>query len=397
MASRRNVVRMVLSLALAAVLCAPGAPIAATESGSGNGPSEQQLEQLVSPIALYPDTLVGMILAASQYPSQVVEAARYLKDNPSLKGNALTQAVNQQPWDPSIKALTQFPSVLDNMNKNLSWTSALGDAYYNDPQGVMKEIQHLRKLAQQKGSLKTTPQQTVTQNGDTIIIQPSNPQVIYVPQYNPTVVYGAPVATYPGYSSADMMMAGLVGFGAGMLVGTAISGGWGCDWGGSAVVYNNHTYVNNNNNYYNHNWNSNNWNSNHPYNGYNNWTNQLKNQNWQQAKQDFNQDYPNAKRNFDQNHPNWAANHPQSSTNHGDYGRQGGYGDRGNYGGDRGDSGYRGWGSGGDFSGRQGAFGSDSSGRQAFANSGRGRWSGGGWGGGGGHGGWGGGGRGFRR
>ncbi len=401
MALRRNACLLLLTLTLVALpdaTRAPGPAFAAPEgAASGSAPTAQELQQLVSPIALYPDTLVAQILAGSTYPSQIVEAARFVKDNPNLKGQALTQAVNQQSWDPSVKSLTQFPSVLGNMNKNLSWTSALGDAYYNDPQAVLKEIQHLRAMAKQAGNLKTTPQQTVTQNGQTIIIQPANPQVIYVPEYNPTVVYGAPVAAYPGYSSADMMMAGLMGFGVGMLVGSAISGssGWGCNWGNHTVVYNNHTYNSNTNNFYNHNWSNNNWNGNHPSQGYNNWTNNLKNQNWQQAKSDFNQSHPD----FDQNHPNWSQNHPNSnSQNHSDWKQTnqgtrnaGGYGGQGNGtygGGDRGSSDdYRGYGSRGGmggsdrFGGDQSAFGGYRSGGGAFGDSARGRWSSGGGGG----------------
>ena len=401
MPPRKIALLMLLAFAL---IAAPnpslpaGTAYAAQEAGAGNSPTPQELQQLVSPIALYPDTLVAQILAASTYPSQIVMAARFVKDNPSLKGPSLVQAVDQQSWDPSVKSLTQFPSVLDNMDKNLSWTSALGDAYYNDPQGVLKEIQNLRGQAKEAGNLKTTPQQTVTQTGQTIIIQPADPQVIYVPQYNPTVVYGAPVQAYPGYSSADMMMSGLMGFGMGMIVGSAISGGsgWGCNWGSHAVVYNNHTYNSTTNNFYHHNWNNSNWNGSHPGGGYNNWTNNLKNQNWQQAKNDFNQSHPD----WNQNHPNGNQNrynsgnqyHPQPANqnrqgmrNSGDYGKQG----SGAYGGSR--NGYRSSGNdyrgydGGSRSGSQSrnAFGGYRSGGSAFADSGRGRWSSGGFGGGG--------------
>lgn len=395
---RRNAFSLMMALALIAspgALQMSGSAFAAPES-AGDAPTAQELQQLVSPIALYPDTLVAQILAASTYPSQVVEAARFVKDNPTLKGQALAQQVNQQAWDPSVKSLTQFPSVLNNMNKNLSWTSALGDAYYNDPQAVLKEIQHLRNMAQQSGNLKTTPQQIVTQEGQTIIIQPANPQVIYVPEYNPTVVYGAPVQAYPGYSSGDMMMAGLVGFGVGMVVGSAISGssGWGCNWGNHTVVYNNHTYVSNSNNFYNHNWSNNNWNGNHPYHGYNNWSNSMKNQNWQQARTDFNQSHPD----WSQNHPNSnSANHWQQANNQGMH-NSGSYGKQGNgaYGGQShsASNGYRGYGGGssggydsGDRSsgGDHSAFGdSDRSGGGAFGDSARGRWSSGGFRGGGG-------------
>src|SRR5438477_1081605 len=134
-----------------------------------------QLQQLVAPIALYPDALVGQVLAASTYPTQVVEADRWLQQNPGLKGEALGSAVDKQPWDPSIKGLTQFPDVLNNMSKNITWTSALGDAYFNDPQSVMNAIQALRRDAEKAGNLTSSSQQTVKMEGQTIIIEPADP------------------------------------------------------------------------------------------------------------------------------------------------------------------------------------------------------------------------------
>ena len=122
----------------------------------------EQLQQLVAPMALYSDSLVAQILAASTFPDQVVEADRWVQSHPDLKGEDLAQAVDQVAWDPSIKALTAFPSVLGNMDKNLSWTSSLGDAYYNQEQGVMDAIQVMRRRAQEAGNLSSTPQQTVT-------------------------------------------------------------------------------------------------------------------------------------------------------------------------------------------------------------------------------------------
>src|SRR5277367_2604720 len=122
----------------------------------------EQLQQLVAPIALYPDSLVAQILAASTFPEQVVEADRWVQANPDLKGTDLGNAADQQPWDPSVKALTAFPSVLGNMDKNLSWTSSLGDAYYNQQKEVMDAVQAMRRKAQQAGNLKSSQQQTVT-------------------------------------------------------------------------------------------------------------------------------------------------------------------------------------------------------------------------------------------
>src|SRR6266545_2884125 len=130
----------------------------------------EKLQQLVAPIALYPDELVAQVLAAATYPTEIVEANRWLQENSSLKGAQLADAVDKQSWDPSVKALTQFPSVLANMDKNLSWTSALGDAYFNNQQDVLNAVQVMRKRAQDAGTLKTTPQQNVTTQGQTIII-----------------------------------------------------------------------------------------------------------------------------------------------------------------------------------------------------------------------------------
>jgi hypothetical protein len=226
-------------------------------SGLGAPLSTEEIDSLVSPIALYPDALVAQILAAATYPDQVAVADNWLEQNKNLTGSALMQEVNKQSWDPSVKALTQFPSVLDNMAKSLSWTSQLGDVYHNQQADVMSAIQTLRKQAQDAGNLKTTPQQTVkteTQSGQqVIVIQPSNPQVVYVPTYNPTVIYGTPYVA-PGYSTGALVATGLLSFGAGIAVGAMMSGGccgwgwssWGCSWHGGAVVYHGGAYYGNN-------------------------------------------------------------------------------------------------------------------------------------------------------
>jgi hypothetical protein len=245
-------------------------------------PTPDQLYQLVAPIALFPDNLLAQVLAASTFPDQVTAAWNYLQENPSLKGPQLMQSVDEQSWDNSVKGLTQFPDVLQQMSGSLSWTSSLGDAYFNSPQNVMNAVQVMRQRAYQAGNLKNTPQQNVTVQNQapssapvqssaevqqvaseggqttvvqappqTIVIQPSQPDVVYVPQYNPTVVYGAPVAPYPGYSTAAMVTTGLVSFGVGMMVGAAMSGGccgwgynsWGCGWNNASVTYNRNTYV----------------------------------------------------------------------------------------------------------------------------------------------------------
>lgn len=197
--------------------------------------SPEQLQQLVAPIALYPDSLVAQILAASTFPEQVVEADRWLQANPDLKGDALGQAVDQQPWDPSVKALTAFPSVLGNMDKNISWTSSLGDAYYNQQADVMSAIQFMRGKAQSAGNLKSTPQQTVTDDpyGD-IDIAPVDPGLVYVPAYDPWLVYGYPIVAWPGWYPYPGIWYGgpYLSFGIGFGIGWYGGFGWGWNhWG----------------------------------------------------------------------------------------------------------------------------------------------------------------------
>jgi hypothetical protein len=202
------------------------------------------LQQLVAPIALYPDSLVAQILAASTFPEQIVEADRWVQAHPDLKGDALGKAVDQQPWDPSVKALTAFPSVLGNMDKNLSWTSSLGDAYYNQQQDVMDAVQVMRKRAEDAGNLKTTPQQTVTTQGSTVVIQPANPDVVYVPAYDPWVVYGGAIGPWPGwYPYPGIWFGGPylsfgLGFGIGWFGGFGWGWGhWGFNWRGGYPLY----------------------------------------------------------------------------------------------------------------------------------------------------------------
>jgi hypothetical protein len=220
----------------------------------------EQLQQLVAPIALYPDSLVAQILAASTFPEQVVEADRWVQAHPDLKGDALGQAVDQQPWDPSVKALAAFPSVLGNMDKNLSWASSLGDAYYNQEQDVMDAVQVMRQKAEESGNLKTTPQQTVTSQGPTIVIQPADPEVVYVPAYDPWVVYGGPIVAWPGwYPYPGIWYGGPylsfgVGFGVGFFGGYGWGWGrWGFDWHNHYAIYNHDRYYSHSRTFYNRN------------------------------------------------------------------------------------------------------------------------------------------------
>ena len=236
----------------------------------------------VAPAARVPDNLVAIVLASSTYPDQITAAWQWMQQNGGLKGQQLMQSVDQQPWDASVKGLTQFPDVLEQMATNLSWTSSLGDAYFNASQNVMNAVQVMRQRAYQAGNLKSTPQQnvqvenqpagtepvaassgaeqqvTVVQSPpQTIVIQPAQPEVVYVPSYNPTAVYGAPVPPPPGYSTAAMVTTGLVSFGVGMMVGAAINNnnnccGWGYNswntgWNNASVNYNKNVYVSNSN------------------------------------------------------------------------------------------------------------------------------------------------------
>ena len=244
------------------------APAQATEQAPAQGgqapPYTQQtpaqLQQLVAPIALYPDSLVAQILAASTYPEQVVEADRWVQAHPDLKGDALGQAVDQQSWDPSVKALTAFPTVLGNIDKNLSWTSSLGDAYYNQQQDVPRAVQVMRQRAQQSGNLKTTPQQTVTNQDSSVVIQPTNPEVVYVPAYDPWLVYGSPLYPWPGwYPYPGIWYGGPylsfgVGFGIGFFGGFGWGwGNWGFNWRGGYPIYGGGRYFSRSNTFYNRN------------------------------------------------------------------------------------------------------------------------------------------------
>ncbi|MGC1423965.1 MAG: DUF3300 domain-containing protein [Terracidiphilus sp.] len=268
---RRKVAQKVLSVTLSILLAAASpqisfgyqspSPDASNGAGSATDSvpqSASQLQALVAPIALYPDALVAQVLAASTFPDQVAVAEYWMQQNKSLTGTALMQAVDKQSWDPSVKALTQFPSVLDNLSKNLSWTSSLGEAYHDQAADVMTAIQTLRAQAKEKGNLKSTQQITVVQQSpQTIVIQSANPQVVYVPQYNPAVIYGYPyvVPSYvaPVYSTGDMVAASMLSFGAGIAVGAMMSGGccgwgygsWNCGWHGTAVIYHGGGYYGN--------------------------------------------------------------------------------------------------------------------------------------------------------
>jgi uncharacterized membrane protein YgcG len=212
--------------------------------------SPQELQQLVAPIALYPDALVAQVLAASTYPAEIVEADRWMQTHSNLKGNDLAGEVDKQPWDPSVKALTQFPSVLENMDKNLSWTSSLGDAYANQQQDVMDAVQAMRQQARKAGHLNSNDKENVTTQGNTVVIEPANPDVVYVPEYDPWLVYGYPIVAYPGWYPVPGIFFDGPGlyFGAGFGIGFFGGFGWGWnhwgwDWHGHRMIYNHDTYI----------------------------------------------------------------------------------------------------------------------------------------------------------
>ena len=211
--------------------------------------SAEQLQQLVAPIALYPDALVAQVLAASAYPTQIVEADRFLKENPDLKGQDLGAQVDRQDWDPSVKALCQFPSVVANLDRDLSWTQELGDANYNQSSDVMQAIQIMRHKAQDAGNLRTTPQQRVYDQDDQVQIEPADPDVVYVPQYNPSYVYGYPVGLWPGFYPWWGFGGPYISFGFGFPIAPFFGfgwgwHGWGIGWGfHGGVFFGGHPYA----------------------------------------------------------------------------------------------------------------------------------------------------------
>jgi hypothetical protein len=260
---------------------------ASAAAGSGKL-DNAQLDQLLAPIALYPDGLLAQVTMAATYPLEVVEAARWSKDNPNLKGDAAVQACKDKGWDPSVQSLVAVPQVLAMMNSKLDWTTKLGNAMLDQQSDVAGSIQRLRKQAQEAGRLPSTPQQTVTTQALTadapagtppaIVIEPANPQVVYVPVYNPAYVYGVwPYPAYPpvyfppppAYSVGAAWLGGLA-FGIGIGVGMSFfggwhwGGGWGGGWGWSGWHGNSYTTINRNivniDNHYRYDPNNNRWN-----------------------------------------------------------------------------------------------------------------------------------------
>ncbi len=254
---------------IVAVLCcallAPGDVISAPRPQQPATQSDQQqavnlppdqLDSLVAPIALYPDPLLAQVLAASTYPLELVQLQQWLAKNKNLKDKALVDAVQKQPWDPSVQAMSALPDVVKRLVDDVQWTTDLGNAFLAQENDVLDAVQRMRKKAQEKGNLKSNEQMKVetkvVESKQVIIVEQSNPQVVYVPSYDPVVVYGAPAYPYPpiyypppGYYAAGMA----ISFGVGLAMGAAWGGGWGYNtgWHGG----NNTININNNNNFVN--------------------------------------------------------------------------------------------------------------------------------------------------
>ncbi len=235
---------------------APPPATAAPDASSTPAFRTEEIDQMLAPIALYPDQLLAQVLMAATYPLEIVQADRWVKDpnNAKLQGEQLAAALETLTWDPSVKSLVPFPQVLAMMSEKLDWTQRLGDAFLAQQADVMGSVQRLRRQAQDAGALQSTEQQTVVSEGQTVVIQPANPQIVYVPSYNPTVVYGTwpypsyppvyyppPPAYYPGYYPGSALVSGMA-----FATGVAVVGslwGWGsCNWGHGDVNINTNRY-----------------------------------------------------------------------------------------------------------------------------------------------------------
>ncbi|HVW25952.1 MAG TPA: DUF3300 domain-containing protein, partial [Polyangiaceae bacterium] len=239
----------------------PGAPPAAPAPAGGEQEqppprlTDEQLEALVSPVALYPDPLLAQVLAASTYPLEIVELQQWLGQNEDLKDQALVDAVQKQDWDPSVQAMAAVPDAVKLLASDIKWTTELGNAFLAQESDVMDAVQRMRAKAKEKGNLKSGDKMKVetkkVENETVIVIEQADPKVVYVPVYSPTVVYGPAPYPYPYPPPPPGYVAGaaMISFGVGVAMGAAFSGGWGygCGWGGphtTVVNVNNHnTFV----------------------------------------------------------------------------------------------------------------------------------------------------------
>lgn len=235
---------------------APAAPSSKPASGADQSTklTKDQLEALVAPIALYPDPLLAQCLVASTYPLDVVAAQQWLSQNSTLKGDDLSKAAEQQKWDPSVQGLVVVPDALKRLSENIAWTTDLGDAFLAQESEVMDAVQSLRVKAKDGGKLQTTEQQKVetktVESATVIEIQPASTEVVYVPTYSPTVIWGPMYYPYPPLYYPPYYGGAWLGFGVGIAIGIGISGGWGwgCGWHGGGNTIN----INNNNNFVSH-------------------------------------------------------------------------------------------------------------------------------------------------
>jgi hypothetical protein len=253
--SRSNGVQFLVAVLCALLLVsgnggtyAQPAPQDASAKGQAAGMiPKDQLDSLVAPIALYPDPLLAQVLAASTYPLELVQLQQWQLKNPGLKDQALMNAVEKQDWDPSVQAMSAFPDLVKQLVENIKWTTDLGNAFLAQQSDVMDAVQRMRMKAQQAGNLKSSEQlkveTNVVESKTVVIIEQANPQIVYVPSYNPVVVYGPPIYPYPPiyYPPPSYYAAGMViAFGVGVAIGSSYYGGWGwgCGWGHSNVIYN---------------------------------------------------------------------------------------------------------------------------------------------------------------
>ena len=241
--------RSILATGIVLALLAEGIPVpaqgtAAPAAGAATAStpamfSSEQLEQMVAPIALYPDGLLMQIFMAATYPLEIVQAARWREKNPDLKGTDLEEALKQFDWDDNVKSLTGFPDVLKKMYDNLDWTQDVGDAVLGQRADLMDAVQRMRGKASDSGNLKTTEQQVVTKTEEKIIvIESKDPEVIYVPQYSPTVVYagwGYPSYYYPPFYAPPPPGYGFMAFSAGVAWGAAVWGDANWGWGSGDI------------------------------------------------------------------------------------------------------------------------------------------------------------------
>ena len=214
--------------------------------------SNDELDSLVAPIALYPDPLLAQTLASSTYPIEIMQLQQWLDKNKDLKDQALADAVAKQPWDASVQAMAAFPEVTTRMAGNIQWTSDMGNAFLAQQQDVMDAVQRMRAKAEGTGALKTSEQQTVETktvgSEQVIVVEQANPSTVYVPSYDPTVVYGQPAVPYPSYTYPGYIAGGALAFGGAVALGAAWGNnwGWGCGWDNGDVNINvNNNYVSN--------------------------------------------------------------------------------------------------------------------------------------------------------